>query len=606
MFQTFDDRAPPGDRAEHLARLREAMREAGIDAYIATHSDEHQSEYLPASAERLAWLTGFTGSAGSAVVMADIAALFVDGRYTLQAEGEVDSAAFEIVDLVDTPPATWLAEHASGHRVGYDPMLLTIAEVKRFERRLKGRAELVAVDRNLVDLVWADRPDPPTGAITVHSSDYSGKSAAEKTTDVQAAIASETAELALLTLPDSIAWLFNIRGADVAHNPVPLAFAIVPIDSRPTIYVDGRKLSNAVRAELAETADIAEPAQLAPDLTAQADGKAVLVDASSAPQAFADIVRKAGGTLVEASDPTSLLKARKNPTELAGIRRAHLRDGLALTRFLAWFDREAPSGALDEIGAVEALERFRAEAAAEDGEPLADISFDTIAGAGPNGAIVHYRVTRASNRRIEPGSLFLIDSGGQYRDGTTDVTRTIAVGPPTAEMRSRYTLVLKGMIAVSRARFPRGTTGTELDSFARAALWQAGLDYDHGTGHGVGAFLSVHEGPARISKTGSVAFEAGMVLSNEPGYYRPGSYGIRIENLVAVSERQEIAGGERPMHAFETLTLAPLDRRLIEVGMLTADERSWVDAYHERIVAAHAARLDDIDRLWLEKAAAPL
>ncbi len=610
MFQSFDNRAPPGNRSKNVARLREQLAAHGLAGYVVTHADEHQSEYLPPSAERLAWLTGFTGSAGAAVVMTDEAALFVDGRYTIQAASEVDSDLFEIVDLVAAPPAKWLAGRgAEGLQVGYDPMLLTVGEVERLRRRLRGSGtELVALEENLIDAIWTDRPEPPTGAVSLHPISHAGRPAREKIAELQATLGEKRVDAAVLTLADSIAWTFNIRGADVAHNPAPLAFAVIRANGRPTLYIDGRKLSNSVRSELSDLAEIAEPGALAGDiLRLAAEGSAVALDPSATPIAMARMIEGAGGQVVQTADPTALPKARKNPTELDGIRRAHVRDGIALTRFLAWFDNEAPSGSTNEIAAVEALERFRAETAEADGEPLADISFDTIAGAGPNGAIVHYRVTRGTNRAIEPNSLFLVDSGGQYRDGTTDVTRTIAVGTPTDDMRSRYTLVLKGMVAVTLARFPRGTTGTQLDSFARASLWRAGLDYDHGTGHGVGAFLSVHEGPARISKTGTVALETGMVLSNEPGYYRPGAFGIRIENLIAVTEAEEIAGGERPMHGFETLTLAPLDRRLIDVAMLSEDERAWIDAYHARVRETLSPRLDEAsDRAWLEAATRPL
>ncbi len=604
MFQRFDSRAAHGKSAERLAALRAHMRQANLDGYLVPHADEHQSEYLPPSAERLAWLTGFTGSAGAAAVLAGEAALFVDGRYTLQASAETDAALFQIVDLAETPPSKWLAQKIeAGDRIGYDPMLFTVAEVKRLDERCRtAGGELVPVSGNLIDAIWVDRPAAPAAPVELHPIEYAGRSAAEKIAEIAGEIAKAKVDAALLAHPDSVAWTFNIRGRDVAHNPAPLAFAILRADGHPTLYVDARKLSNAVRDSLSDLAEIAEPSRLAADLADIArSGARLLIDRQSSAR-FAQIVTEAGGKPVEGTEPVALLKARKNAVELEGARRAHRRDGVAMARFLAWLDREAPKGGLDEIGAVERLERFRAEAAAEDGVELADVSFDTIAGAGPNGAIVHYRVTRASNRKLDRNSLFLVDSGAQYRDGTTDITRTIAIGMPSGEMRRRFTLVLKGHTAVAAARFPAGTTGAQLDGFARRALWQAGLDYDHGTGHGVGSFLSVHEGPARISKTGGVALEAGMILSNEPGYYKAGGYGIRIENLVVVTGPTPITDGERPMHGFETLTLAPIDRRLIDASLLTDTEREWIDAYHARVSHTLAPKLSGDDRDWLEAA----
>jgi Xaa-Pro aminopeptidase len=608
MFQSFDPRTAHGSSAEHLAALRARLQQNGLAGYVVPHADEHQSEYLPPSAERLAWLTGFTGSAGAAVVRADEAALFVDGRYTLQAAAEADAALFRIVDLVETPPSKWLAEKIkSGDRIGYDPMLFTIAEVKRLaERCTAAGGELVPVAENLIDAIWADRPEPPTAPIHLHPVEYAGRSAADKIAEIAAELAKAKVDAALITQADSVAWTFNIRGRDVAHNPAPLAFAILRVDGHPTLYVDGRKLTNAVRDSLADLGEIAEPARLAADLADFArSGARLLIDRQSSAR-FGQIVTEAGGKPVEGTDPVTLLKSRKNAVELDGARRAHHRDGVAMVRFLAWLDRESPKGKLDEISAVERLERCRAEAAAEEGAELADIAFDTIAGAGPNGAIVHYRVTRASNRKLDRDSLFLVDSGAQYPDGTTDITRTVAIGAASAEMRRRFTLVLKGHIALATARFPAGTTGTQLDGFARRPLWQAGLDYDHGTGHGVGSFLSVHEGPARISKTGVVPLETGMILSNEPGYYKAGAYGIRIENLVVVTEPAPVAGGERAMHGFETLTLAPIDRRLIDASLLTDAERHWVDAYHARVRDALAPRVAGDDLAWLKDATRPI
>jgi Xaa-Pro aminopeptidase len=590
---------------EKLKGLRDSLAVLGLTGFLVPHGDEHQSEYPPPSSERLAWLTGFTGSAGFAIVLKDAAAIFVDGRYTLQAAAQVDPV-FAREHLIENPPSKWLAGHAkSGDRIGYDPWLLTLADVRRFTDAAKSAgAGLVPVEANPIDALWLDRPAPPLGAVALHPASLAGEEAAAKIARLQSLVAAKNADAAVLTQPDSIAWLLNIRGADVAHNPTALAFAVLPAAGRPALFIDGRKLSNSVRTALASLAEIEAPASLAAGLAALG-GKRVLLD----PQATADAIRKmiadAGGTIVEGQDPVALPKARKNETELAGMRRAHLRDGAAMVRFLRWLD-EAPPGTVDEIAAAERLRAFRAEAAAKDGMELVDLSFDTISGAGPNGAIVHYRVTPETNRRLESGSLYLVDSGAQYRDGTTDITRTVAVGAPSAEMRERFTLVLKGHIAIATARFPVGASGAQLDTLARIALWKAGCDYDHGTGHGVGAFLSVHEGPARISKMGSVPLEAGMVLSNEPGYYKAGAYGIRTENLVIVTPPAAIPGGDRDMLGFETLTLCPIDRRLVDIALLTADEIAWFDAYHAWVKASLTPLLDAANRDWLTAATTPL
>jgi len=607
MFQNFDDRSQTAAGAARLAKLRATLADAGLTGFIVPHSDEHQSEYLPASAMRLAWLTGFTGSAGTAIVLRDEAAIFVDGRYTLQAASEVDTAAFAIAHLIETPPSKWLAARIkSGDRIGFDPWLLTVADARRYrDACISAGAELIALPENPIDAIWADRPAPPLGTVREQPEKYAGESAASKIERLRPILSEKKVDAAVLTLADSIAWAFNIRGADVPHNPIVLADALMRRDGRPALFVDSRKLTNAVRASLDAVADIGEPSLFAPSL-ASLSGQRVLLDPNTASAAIHAILQDAGAIIVEGTDPVIAPKARKNHVELEGARRAHIRDGAAMVRFLCWLDREAPSGKVDEIGAAEALERFRTETAARDGTPLEDISFDTISGAGPNGAIVHYRVTHATNRRLESGTLYLVDSGGQYRDGTTDITRTVAIGEPTAEMRERFTRVLKGHIAVATARFPQGTTGTHLDAFARRPLWDTGLDFDHGTGHGVGSFLSVHEGPTRISRTGHTVLEPGVILSNEPGYYKTGAYGIRIENLVVVKEPEPAPGGERPMLGFETLTLVPIDRRLVERSMLSAEESAWLNAFHARIAPAVSHLLDDAERRWLAEATRPL
>ncbi len=575
-----------------------------MTGFVVPRADRHQNEYVPAADERLAWLTGFTGSAGAAVVLMERAALFVDGRYTLQVRQQADTALFAIEHLVETPPHQWLERNLTSHdRLGYDPWLHTVESAERLAKACAASgAALVAVEPDLFDAIWSDRPGPPLGAILLHDVVFAGEEAITKLSRIRPEIGKLKADALVVSDPHCVAWTFNIRGSDVPHTPLPLAFAIIRREGRPALYVDGRKLANDVRHSLEALADVREPSGFAPDLAALgAAKKTVRIDQATAADALARLITGPGGKLSRGPDPIVLMKAVKNAVEIEGARAAHRRDGAAVVRFLAWFESAAAGGALSEIEAVEALESFRRETGI-----LKDISFPTIAGAGPDGAIVHYRVTRKTNRLIAPGSLFLLDSGAQYEDGTTDITRTLAVGAPTAEMRERFTRVLKGHIAIARAVFPDGTTGAQLDSFARQFLWEAGLDFDHGTGHGVGSYLSVHEGPARISKLGTVPLKRGMILSNEPGYYKTGDYGIRIENLVLVSEAAAVAGAEKLLNAFETLTLVPIDRRLIKADMLTAEESRWLDRYHARVAAALAPLLDPPARAWLEAATAPM
>jgi Xaa-Pro aminopeptidase len=603
LFQTFED--PQGGVAlsARLAALREELVRRGLSGFVVPRADSHQNEYVPPSEERLAWLTGFTGSAGLAVVLSDRAALFVDGRYTLQAAQQVDAVAWTIASLVEPPPESWLAaELQAGDRLGFDPWLHTSAAVERLAAACaKAGAELVPVDSNPIDAVWQERPAAPLGLVSVHDLKFAGESETEKLDRIRAEIATLRADALVLSDPHAVAWTFNIRGADVAHTPLPISYAVVPATGRPTVFIDGRKLSNSSRDHIERSADVAEPAELAPYLRRLAAGKtAIAIDSATGADALSRLIVEAGGRPVRGADPVAMLKAVKNPTEIAGTRSAHERDGAALARFLFWLDREAPGGQLTEIDAVEALETFRRETGA-----LRDVSFPTISGSGPNGAIVHYRVTRKTNRRIQRGELLLIDSGAQYQDGTTDVTRTIAVGDPTPQMRDRFTRVLRGHLAIARAVFPDGTTGAQIDAFARQFLWQAGLDFEHGTGHGVGSFLSVHEGPARISKLGTTPLKRGMILSNEPGYYKTGAYGIRIENLELVVPK-EITGAEKPMNGFEALTLAPIDRRLIDISLMTRDEITWLDAYHARVRTTLHDALDDATRDWLAAATRPL
>jgi Xaa-Pro aminopeptidase len=604
MFQNFDDLADPSCGAPHAALLRAELKRRGLDGFLVPRADAHQGEYVPESDGRLQWLTGFSGSAGLAAVLDDEAAIFVDGRYTIQVREQVDMAVFPARHLINEPLTDWLAGLLKpGKKLGFDPMLHTVREVRKLrEVCAEAGAELVAVEENPLDAVWEDRPEPPLGQVMLHPEALAGKSASAKIAEIQAEVLKKKADACVLTQPDSIAWLFNIRGADVPHTPLPLSFATVPVEGRPTLYIDGRKLSNSVRDALEKLSNLAEPSGFKAGLAGLgAAGQKVLIDPGLAGEAVATAITDAGGTLVEATDPVLLPKAIKNQTEIAGARAAHLRDAVAYAKFLCWFDETAPTGQLDEIGAARKLEDFRVGTGA-----LKDISFDTISGAGPNGAICHYRVSEKSNLPIPVGKPFLIDSGAQYEDGTTDITRTIAVGDMSAEMKRNNTLVLKGHIAISAARFPEGTTGAQLDTLARIDLWKAGLDFDHGTGHGVGSYLSVHEGPQRIAKTGSVPLKPGMILSNEPGYYPAGEYGIRIENLELVTEAEPVEGGERNMLGFETLTLAPIDTRLVDVSLLTADERDWLNDYHKLVLKMVGPLLDEKTRTWLESVTKPI
>ncbi len=603
-FQTFEE--PEGGVAltARLAAFREELLRRKLTGFVIPRADQQQNEYVPPSEERLAWLTGFTGSAGMAIALLQEAAIFVDGRYTVQAPKQVDTNAWSVQSLVEPPPDNWIADHLkAGDRLGFDPWLHTTAAAERLKAACaKAGAELVAVETNPIDAVWHERPTPPLGAVTIHPMEYAGESEADKLARIRAEMAKLHVDAIVLSDSHAVAWTFNIRGADVSHTPLPLSYALVPRDGRPQIFIDHRKLSNSSRSHLEASADVQEPDALVTSLRdLAASGASIALDGATAADALSRLITEAGGTPVRSSDPIAMLKAMKNPVEIKGTTTAHRRDAVALARFLAWIDREAPKGGLTEIDTVEALETFRRNTGA-----LKDVSFPTIAGTGPNGAIVHYRVTRKSNRRIALGDLLLIDSGAQYEDGTTDVTRTIAIGEPTDEMRDRFTRVLRGHIAIARAVFPDGTTGAQIDSFARQFLWHAGLDFAHGTGHGVGSYLSVHEGPARISKLGATPLKRGMILSNEPGYYKTDAFGIRIENLELVVEAK-IDGAEQPMNEFQTLTLAPIDRRLINAHRISKRELSWINDYHARVRREITPLIDDEEtRTWLHAATEPL
>ena len=609
MFQTFDDNAPPAYGKDRLAKLRAELKTRGLAGFIVPRADEHQGEYVPARAERLRWLTGFSGSAGLAIVLQDKAAVFVDGRYTLQVRQQVDLDCFEPVALMDTPPARWIEQNlAKGAKLGYDPWLHTVDAVERFRKAAeKAGAQLIACADNPLDAIWSDQPAPPLSPIVPHDLVYAGEPAEQKLVRIAEAIEMADADAAVFTMPDSIAWLFNLRGQDVQHTPLPLCFALIYDNGNAELFIDDRKLTEPARAHLSappldNCITILPPNQFGETLDKLgAWGREVQIDPATAADWINSRLAAAGARVKRGADPCELPKACKNDTEIAGAKAAHLRDGLALCRFLAWLAHEGPKGAVDEIQAARTLEQFRADS----GE-LKDLSFDTISGAGEHGAIVHYRVTNATNRTLQPGDLYLVDSGAQYLDGTTDVTRTVAIGNATPEQRDRFTRVLKGHITLASARFPAGTSGAQLDALARLALWQAGLDYDHGTGHGVGAYLSVHEGPQRISKTGHQALLPGMIVSNEPGYYKSGGYGIRIENLEIVMPATPIDGGERPMMGFEALTLAPIDINLVEPSLLSDAERAWLNAYHARIRDALSGQLDEPTRAWLDQATQPV
>jgi Xaa-Pro aminopeptidase len=593
------DRPAHGER---LRKLRSELAARGLAGFIVPLTDEYHNEYLPASAQRLTWLTGFTGSAGLAIVLEKSAAIWSDGRYTLQLREQVDAALFAPKHMTDSPPAEWLAGTLkAGDKLGYDPWLHTVDEVERYKAACaKAGADLVALAQNPLDAAWPERPAPPLTPVVPHEARYAGADSTSKRAAIAAALTAEKIDAAVIALPESVAWLLNVRGGDVPHTPLPLSMAIIDRAGQVEWFIDRRKLSDATRRHVGAGVTLRQPDELNDAIAALGKAKRrVQVDRATAAAWISQNLAAVGANLHHAADPCLLPKACKNPVELAGARAAHRRDGAAVTRFLAWIAKHADDGGVDEIAAADKLESFRRE-----NELFQDLSFPTISGAGPNGAIVHYRAGPASNRRLAAGQLYLIDSGGQYLDGTTDITRTVAIGKPTAEMRDRFTRVLKGHIAIATARFPRGTTGSQLDSLARRALWDAGLDYDHGTGHGVGSYLGVHEGPQRISKAGNtVALQPGMIVSNEPGYYQTGAYGIRIENLVAVLLAD--AGGEGWL-GFETLTLAPIDRDLVDANLMTAAEVAWLDAYHARVREAISPQVDAETAAWLVAAAAPL
>ena len=589
MFQTFDSHASPAQGPARLADLRRVLADQGLAGFLIPRADAHQGEYVAVRDERLQWLTGFTGSAGFSVVLPEVAGVFIDGRYRTQVKGQVDLGHFTPVPWPDVKPGPWIAQHLATGVVGYDPWLHTADEVAKLEAALEGSGVTLRAVANLVDAIWSDQPAAPVGLAFVHPVEFAGETSRSKRERLGAVLTAAGQDAAVLTLPDSICWLLNIRGADVPKNPVLQCFAVLRADGGVDLFVDPAKIGPEVAAELAGVT-LHPVADFVPALKAMT-GR-VRVDKTTAPLAVAQLL----ADCVWGDDPCRLPKARKNAGEIEGMRTAHLRDGAAVVEFLAWLDAQVPKGGLTEIAVVTALEGFRRATNA-----LHDISFDTICGAGPNGAIMHYRVTDESNRAIGRNTLLLVDSGAQYLDGTTDITRTVAVGDPGSEARECYTRVLQGMIAISRTRWPRGLAGRDLDPLARAPLWLAGQDFDHGTGHGVGAFLSVHEGPQRLSRINEVPLEPGMILSNEPGYYREGSFGIRLENLIVVQEAAQL-GDARDQLSFETLTFVPFDRRLILTDRLAPGERAWLNDYHAQVLAKLADRLSNSAREWAKAA----
>ncbi|WP_420430268.1 aminopeptidase P family protein [Kordiimonas sp.] len=591
------------EHANRLEALRAELKARSLDGFVLPLTDEHMSEYVGAYAGRLAYITGFTGSAGNGVVLLGKASVFIDGRYTIQAAAELDPALFEHHLFEKYPLLKWTADNVpEGGRVGHDPELTTVAWEKAARAAFDAKnIELVALESNPVDAVWHDQPSEPLAPATAHTADHAGRDAADKRTEVAAALKEKRADAAVITMLDSVAWAFNIRGSDVMNTPVTHAFAVMHADETATLFIKESKVSSELKQHLGNSVRI-EPRTAFYDTLASlgTSGKRVLVDPATNNAKVFKTLEDAGAKLVEGQDPCILPKARKNKTEQQGSRDAHIRDGAAVSEFLHWLSVEAPKGSVDELKAVDALWNFRKKRGG-----LKDKSFDTISGAGPNGAIVHYRVTKKTNRPLKMDEIFLVDSGGQYLDGTTDITRTVIVGTPTDEMKDRFTRVLKGHIAIATARFPEGTAGMALDAMARRPLWDIGCDYDHGTGHGVGSFLAVHEGPQRIAKKGTdVPLEEGMILSNEPGYYREGAYGIRIENLIVVQKVQEKT--ERPIFAFENLTWVPIDRNLVDVNLLDSRELKWLNDYHARVFELIGPLVDDSTKEWLQVQTAPL
>jgi Xaa-Pro aminopeptidase len=588
-------------KLSHITLLRAALKKSKLSGYIIPRQDEFQGEYVAAYADRLKWLTGFAGSWGVAIVTDKKATIFVDGRYTIQVREQVNLKEITPQHLVDEPPTKWIeANLKKNDRLGFDPWLTTTSETKRFAAACAKVGAKLVPTKNMIDQIWKEQPARPQNPLSVQPLQFAGRSVADKLSDMTAELVTAECDAAVLAEPSSVSWLFNLRGVDVPYTPVVLAYAIIHRKGKPEIFVDAKRLPEDVRAHLKSTTLVRKPSDLEDSLKKLGTKKStVLIDASSAPEKIRLMLK--GAAIKEGIDPCTLPKARKNKVEQEGARSAQRRDGVALSNFLHWLSVEAPKGKLTEATAATKLAEFRQATGV-----LKDLSFSTISASGPNAAIPHYHVDPNNCRAINNNEIYLIDSGGQYQDGTTDVTRTVIIGQPTDEMRDRFTRVLKGMIGISMIVFPKGTTGANIDVLARASLWKAGLDFDHGTGHGVGSYLSVHEGPARIAKNNYIALQPGMILSNEPGFYKQGQYGIRIENLLVVKEAADIKGGERPMLSFETLTFAPIDRSLIDTKLLTRDELQWLDAYHAQVLKNVGSFMTGEALTWMKKACAGL
>jgi len=610
-FQDFNEKSDGKKGPERLAALRLMLAEKNLDAWLIPMADEYQNEYPPLLAQRLAWLTGFTGSAGFCIVTRDEAIVFTDGRYTLQMNNQIDSDHFTPADITKEQPYkwldSWLARRNSDQptHIGFDPWLTTITGKKQLDQAISTHSAKLVAAENLIDMIWEDQPGPPLEPVSIQPDEFSGRISRLKIEDMKNHLADEGADFCLITDPASIAWIFNIRGRDLPHTPLALGYCVLQTEGFPLLFMDKRKMSREVEAYLTQLSDIHPPSRLDEELATIVNSKTVMADPAMVSTALTDIVTDNGGKIVKKPDPVILPRAIKIEAEIQGSHDAHLRDGVAVTKFLYWLDQQQP-GTIDEIAAARKLEYFRKTTAEKFQSELVDISFDTISGAGANGAIVHYRVTHKTSATLQNNTLYLVDSGGQYRDGTTDITRTIAIGSPPESAIEDFTLVLKGHIAIATARFPKGTRGVDLDPLARIALWQNARDYAHGTGHGVGSFLAVHEGPQGISRKAMSELKPGMIVSNEPGFYREGQYGIRIENLVLVKEPIEIEGGNIAVMGFETLSLAPIDLRLVDPGLMNEPELHWLNAYHGWVKRQLSPHLDEDEVKWLENATRPL
>ncbi|MCZ2204051.1 aminopeptidase P family protein [Bartonella sp. A05] len=608
MYQSFEAITNPAHAAERITNLRKELNRLGLDGFLVPRADEHQGEYVPPHAQRLSWLTGFTGSAGLALILKDKAIIFTDGRYKLQVRQQTDAHIFDYEDLVTCSPLQWFEKNGQTLSIGFDPWLHTIAATAALRETLEFKAggKLVAIQPNPIDLIWQNQPPLPQTALSIHPLKYAGCSTDKKLARICKDIQQAGANAFIFTDLSSIAWTFNIRGNDVSNTPLSLCFALIPTKGTPSLFIDSKKLGGEQREYLEQYTKLYEPKELIPKIKAYVQkGVVFALDPLLTCEKLRTVIEEEGGSFIALADPAALPRAIKNSTELNGARNAHLCDGVALTRFFSWLDKQTP-GTINEISAAQKLEEFRTITAKEMKTKLEDLSFDTISGSGANGAIIHYRVTTETNKPLNSGELYLIDSGGQYRDGTTDVTRTVAIGHVSAEEKRCFTLVLKGMITLSTAKFPKGTRGQDIDVLARTALWNAGFDYAHGTGHGVGSYLSVHEGPQNISRYGNQELIPGMIISNEPGYYREGAFGIRIENLMIVKPEQKITAGDIDMLSFETLTNCPIDRRLILPELLTREELQWLNNYHAHIYHVNAPYLDEEDKKWMKEATMPL